>query len=170
MSKTPYRKPGERPSVPRELRRWYTKSGDVEKGPYEAAAIRTSLKEGHLRPTTLVRAEDETEWRPASEVTDITRGAAPRAKPPAPPVAPIVPADDGSSKTLVYGALACGLTYVGLVFGILGIRLARRQLRDGPGKHTRTGYMLSVVGVCIQLALLVAAVVVIVLTNKGVLH
>lgn len=71
MSGTPYRKPGEPAPVPRHLRRWYTKAGDVEKGPYDAFAIHGSVKDGYLKSATLVRAEDELEWRPLSSVREL---------------------------------------------------------------------------------------------------
>lgn len=167
MTKTPYRKLAEPSPVRRELRRWYTKSGEVEKGPFEASALRRSLKDGHLRATTLVRGEDQTEWRPVTDVTDITRGVPPSARASPRPAAspqPFAPADE-STKTLIYGALACGLTYVGLVFGIMGLLLARKQLRSGAGKYTRAGYILSIVGIGIQLALIVFAVVVIAMSQ-----
>jgi hypothetical protein len=70
---------------------------------------------------------------------------------------------DAGTKALIYGALACGLTYVGLVFGILGILSARKQRAVAPNKNARIGLVLSVVGVCIQLALVVAAALVIAL-------
>lgn len=80
---------------------------------------------------------------------------------------PVAPVDDGSTKTLVYGVLACSLTYVGIVFAIMGILLARAQMRSGPGKHTRTGYVLSLVGLGIQLVLSGVAIVVIVLGTSA---
>ena len=95
----PYRKPGEPAPVPKELRRWFTKSGDVEKGPFEASAVRRSLKEGYIKPTTLVRAEDEREWRELSSVPELSgRVVLPRptfASEPSPPVAAVV-ASNGS--------------------------------------------------------------------------
>lgn len=167
MSETPYRKQGERPSVPPELRRFYTKSSDVEKGPYEPAAIRRAIKEGHLRATTLVRAEDDTEWFPASEVTDIMRGVRPRARRSTPAPTTDAPVADDSTKTLVYGALACTLTCIGIVFAIMGISLAREQLRTNPGKYTRAGYRLSIVGLGIQLFMIITCAVILVVLSKG---
>jgi hypothetical protein len=76
--------------------------------------------------------------------------------------------DDGT-KTLIYGALACTLTYIGLVFGIMGVVFARRQLRNGPARYTRAGYILSLVGIAIQLLMVVGAAVVIVLSRSGTL-
>lgn len=156
----PYRKPGEPAAVPRETRRWFTKSGDVVKGPFELVALRRSLKEGYIKRTTLVRPEDETEWRPISEATDVVRGVAPRPKSAPVALAPVAPVDDGA-KLLIYGALSCGLAYVGLVFGIIGLVASRRALREGNAKYARAGHVLSIVGVAVQVALFVFAAVVI---------
>jgi hypothetical protein len=60
----PYREKGERPPLPAELRRWY----NLEKGPFDEDILRRSLKSGKLKSTTLVRAEDETTWRPIGDV------------------------------------------------------------------------------------------------------
>ncbi len=87
----PYRKPGERAPIPPHLRLWLTKSGDVVKGPFDVEAIRQSFKDGYIKSSTLVRAEDEAEWRPLSEVKEITLGVA--AAPPKEEEAP------GSSST-----------------------------------------------------------------------
>jgi hypothetical protein len=61
----PYREPGERPALSDETRRYFTKNGDVVKGPYDHEAIVRSLKSGRMKLSTLVRGEDEEEWRPA---------------------------------------------------------------------------------------------------------
>ena len=65
---TVYRAPGERPRLPDSDRRWFTRQGDVEKGPYEADILARSVKSGVLKRTALVRAEDEAEWRPVHAV------------------------------------------------------------------------------------------------------
>jgi hypothetical protein len=72
MSATPYRKPGEPAPIAKEHRRWFTKSNDVEKGPFEASAVRRSLRDGYIKPATLVRAEDEREWRELSSIPELT--------------------------------------------------------------------------------------------------
>jgi hypothetical protein len=48
------------------LSRWYTRRdvGSPEKGPYETAAVDESLRTGRLSPTTLIRAENGSEWLP----------------------------------------------------------------------------------------------------------
>jgi hypothetical protein len=70
----PYRRQGERPPLADTERRWFTKQGDAEKGPYAADVIVSSVKKGLLKGTTLVRAEDGSEWRPISSV-DVLTGA-----------------------------------------------------------------------------------------------
>jgi len=64
----PYRHPDVRPPLTDAERRWYTRQGDVEKGPYTADMVALSVKRGMLKRTALVRAEDETEWRPLGSV------------------------------------------------------------------------------------------------------
>jgi hypothetical protein len=96
----PYRKQAERPPVPKELRRWYTKAGEVHKGPFDATSIRRSYKEGYLRSTSLVRAEDEAEWRPLQTVKELTVGALPL--PPGRPAPIVAPTPE------VYGTAAVG--------------------------------------------------------------
>jgi hypothetical protein len=54
--------------VPGGLRGWVVKGEGGERGPFGADAVARSLAEGFIHGTTLVRAEDETEWHPASEV------------------------------------------------------------------------------------------------------
>jgi len=168
----PYRKPVERPRPPSQAPRWYTKSGDVEKGPFEVDAIKRSLKEGYIRSTALVRREDQTEWHPITELSRFGATSAASA-PLSPTTTPArssstsTPARDEGTKILIYGALACTLTYIGLIFGVMGIAAARKQPRESRGKYARVGLILSVVGVVIQVLLLVFAVVIIVLTKKG---
>jgi hypothetical protein len=159
-----YRNPGERAAVPREHRRWFTKMSSGEKGPFDAQALRESLKAGYIKRGTLVRAEDETDWQPLGDVQDIVRGVAPSpsgiAKPGFAVSDPLTP--DGTN-VLIYGALACTITFFGLLFGIAGIVAARAQ--NPPGKYTRAGYILSIVGVVIQL-LVVAAIILVMTIGK----
>jgi hypothetical protein len=68
----PYRAQGERPKLTDEERRWFTKQGDVVKGPYPTDALVRSVKNGMLKRTALVRGEDEVEWRPLGEVAALT--------------------------------------------------------------------------------------------------
>lgn len=46
--------------------RWFAKRADseVEKGPYEAQAIRDAVRAGSISPDSLVRREDSFEWLP----------------------------------------------------------------------------------------------------------
>jgi hypothetical protein len=67
----PYRQQAEPSPIPKELRRWYTKQNDVEKGPFDRRAIARSLRDGRLRPTTLVRGEFEIEWHPLESVAEL---------------------------------------------------------------------------------------------------
>jgi len=67
----PYRAPGERPKLQAADRRWFTRQGSTEKGPYRASVLASSVKDGRLKETTLVRAEDGTEWRPLHQVDPI---------------------------------------------------------------------------------------------------
>jgi hypothetical protein len=73
----PYRAQGARPKLTDAERRWFTKQGDAVKGPYPAESLARSLKGGVLKPSSLVRAEDEVEWRPlrtVDAVMDAVRG------------------------------------------------------------------------------------------------
>jgi hypothetical protein len=77
----PYRRPDERRSLTDAERRWFTKQGDIEKGPYATELVASSFKKGMVKRSTLVRAEDETEWRPITSVDALmaaVRGPAPR--------------------------------------------------------------------------------------------
>jgi hypothetical protein len=113
MTTTPYRKPGEPAPIAKEHRRWFTKSNDVEKGPFETSAVRRSLRDGYIKKTTLVRAEDEREWRPLSSVPELGGPPVvriPRAKlveedPPLHPV-PLGTFWGGFAATLFFGLLA----------------------------------------------------------------
>lgn len=42
--------------------KWFVKSGEREKGPYELAALEQSLNDGALQASALVRAESSGEW------------------------------------------------------------------------------------------------------------
>jgi hypothetical protein len=60
----PYREAATREKLPDAERRWFTRQGDEQKGPYTAEVLARSLHSGVLKRTSLVRAEDEPEWRP----------------------------------------------------------------------------------------------------------
>jgi hypothetical protein len=68
MPDAPYREPGEREKVPDSERRWFTRHGDSVGGPFDPAAILRSVEAGLLRSESLVRAEDDTEWRALGSV------------------------------------------------------------------------------------------------------
>jgi hypothetical protein len=72
-----YREQGERPPLPIDCRRWFTKQGDAEKGPYDEDALVRAVATKLLKPTTLVRAEDETEWRPLVQVEHLRKKMTP---------------------------------------------------------------------------------------------
>lgn len=61
-------------------RRWFVRAGDDEKGPFDRETLERSLRDGYLKPATLVRAENEQVWRPASEVIRV--GALPVSRKP----------------------------------------------------------------------------------------
>ncbi|MFO0738872.1 MAG: DUF4339 domain-containing protein [Labilithrix sp.] len=64
-----YREPGKRKKVPRKLRSWFVQNADgSEKGPFEYDSLVSSGKADRIKPSTLVRAEDEKEWQPLSEL------------------------------------------------------------------------------------------------------
>ncbi|WP_394827136.1 DUF4339 domain-containing protein [Pendulispora albinea] len=76
----PYRETAERPKLAPEERRFFTKRDDVEKGPFERGALLRAIRAGKLHRATLVRAEDESEWRPLSYVKQIDAEVAPAPK------------------------------------------------------------------------------------------
>lgn len=66
-----YREPGKRKKIPKKLRNWFIQNADgTEKGPFEYDSLISSCKDDRLKPTTLVRPEDETEWRPLKTLLD----------------------------------------------------------------------------------------------------
>ena len=147
MSATPYRKPGEPAPVPKEHRRWFTKSNDVEKGPFEASAVRRSLREGYIKKTTLVRAEDEREWRELSSVPEL--GAQPvvnipRMKP---------ASDDGPAQPIPLGSFWGGFAAT-IFFGLLALVIV---LVSTKATETRRG---AIRGYLARIALSIAFVVI----------
>jgi hypothetical protein len=144
-----------------DARRWFTKARGLEKGPFEPDALRRSLRAGTVKRTTLVRAEDEQDWRPLHAVREILQAQLP---PEPPRTAPPPPAED--TKLVVLGILACGLTYVGLPLAIVGIVLTRKKLRSAPTKNARLGYVLSLAGLAVQVLLLAGVAVLVWLSKK----
>jgi hypothetical protein len=87
MPKAFYREPAVREEVPfypepaevpDSKRHWFIRHGDSQDGPFAAHVIVRSQRAGVLRGSSLVRAEDETQWRQLGSV---------RALRPRPPVA-----------------------------------------------------------------------------------
>ncbi len=140
----PYRKPGERTPIAPELRRWFTKSGDVEKGPFERTAILRSLKEGYIKRTTLVRAEDQSEWLPLSQVKELT-GPAPRPNAPRPAPTHVAALEPGNYWLGFVVSICAGL------IGLIVIYATSREI------ETRRG---ALNGFFVRIGLTVALVVV----------
>ncbi len=113
----PYRKQAERPQIPKELRRWYTKAGEIAKGPFDAAAIARSYRDGYLKGTTLVRAEDEAEWRPLSKIKELTIQAA---SPPPPSLRGGPPLSSATSEVRTGGTFWGGFA-AGVLAGLLAV-------------------------------------------------
>lgn len=66
-----YREPGKRKKIPKKLRSWFIQNPDgTEKGPFEYDSLISSGKADRLKPATLVRPEDEQEWRPLKTLLD----------------------------------------------------------------------------------------------------
>jgi hypothetical protein len=66
-----YRDRGQRPLAGPDERRWYTKPGDTEKGPYDEETIVRSVQTNKLGRGALVRQEGEPEWRPIRDVREL---------------------------------------------------------------------------------------------------
>ena len=131
-----YREKGERPAIPEEQRRWYTKQGDVEKGPYEMRVIVASVESGRLRPTTLVRPEDEPDWRPLSELPEPPKPAKRKGA---------FSSVDDERRVFVDDSGSFGKGFLaGLVGGIIGLLIVRSVAR---GSETKRG---ALFGFCTQ--------------------
>jgi hypothetical protein len=74
-----YREQAERPALSPRERRYFTKSGDVEKGPFPLDALVRGVQSSVLRMSALVRAEDEADWRPLRVLPELRRALAPLA-------------------------------------------------------------------------------------------
>jgi hypothetical protein len=151
---TPYRKPGEPAPIAKDLRRWFTKSNDVEKGPFEALAVRRSLREGYIKSKTLVRAEDEREWRELSSVPELSGRAplpvarAPRVEDAPEWVQPAQPVPIGS----FWGGFAATLFFGLLALVIVLVSTKATETRRGAIRGFLTRIALSIVFVVITLA------------------
>lgn len=142
----PYREKAERPPIPAALRRWYTKNGDVEKGPFDAEVLASSLEGGRIKTTTLVRAEDGTEWQ---RITDV------KALVPKPPPAAL-PADFDERRHGMPAQLGTfgGGFAAGFFGGLIGLLIVlavakgeatKRGARIGFGCQIAAGILLRIV-------------------------
>lgn len=133
----PYRAKGERAPIPEGLRRWYTKSGDLEKGPFEEEALIASFKNGKLKNSTLVRAEDNAEWRRIADVKEL-----------APKTAPIAFRSDFDERrdgsVEVMGSFGAGFA-AGLFGGIIGMLLVLAMAKGPATKQgARMGFVAQI--------------------------
>ena len=141
----PYRKPGEPAPIPRELRRWFTKSDAGTKGPFEASALLLSLKEGYLKATTLVRAEDEVEWRPLGGVYELAveRPARPRSSSALP---------EPATRLAPMGSYAGGFL-LGIFLGLLGLIIAFIRREPETRRGARNGFFARLIFVLLVVLL-----------------
>lgn len=116
-----YRQPAERPRLLDSERRWFTRTGDVHKGPYSSKVLARSIRSGVLRRTSLVRAEDETEWRPVYAVDALK----PALRPPLTPWTP----DRADPRYEARGSYGGGFA-TGLLGGMLGLLLVFALAKD----------------------------------------
>ncbi|MGD0526482.1 MAG: DUF4339 domain-containing protein [Polyangiaceae bacterium] len=150
----PYREPGARAPLSDAERRWFTRKGDVEKGPYALDVLTRSIKSGVLKRTSLVRAEDETQWRPVHEVPAIMAAVNPKvaagwthdARP-----------HDGGDGSGEGGGGSFGLGFAsGFFGGIIGFVLVR-GLATGDDTKKGAAYGLGlglIIGAVIRLAVM----------------
>jgi hypothetical protein len=64
--------------------KWFVREGDESKGPFELPELEAQVRAGTLKPTALVRREDQSVW--VEVLSALTSGAAPA------PIAPEAPA------------------------------------------------------------------------------
>ena len=133
-----YREQGERPPVPASLRQWYTKSEDgAEKGPFELKALARAFRKGTIRPETLVRPEDESEWRRAADVKAIAKKRRPKLG-----RADYDPARDAAQ--VVYGSFGAGFA-AGFFGGCIGWLLVQTLAH---GEETKRGARIGFAAQC----------------------
>jgi hypothetical protein len=75
-----YREKAERPALSQDERCYFTKSGDVEKGPFQLDALVRGVQSNVLKMSALVRAEDEADWRRLRALPELSRKLAPPAR------------------------------------------------------------------------------------------
>lgn len=138
----PYRERAERPKIPAEGRRWFTKHDDVEKGPFEEEALVRAVQSNKLKSSTLVRPEDESEWRPLSHVKQLMPKAT-RAR------ADFDPARDLAAEA--HGSFNSGLV-AGMLGGCIGLLLVEVLAKHQETKRgARIGFFVQLfVGVMIR--------------------
>jgi hypothetical protein len=144
MVEGPYRKPGERAAVPANERRWFTKTGDVEKGPFDEKVLIRSVRNGLLNPKTLVRPEDVPEWQPLSTIERLAKQTAPALVRHSDPQS----ADAGEPR----GSFGAGLA-AGLFGGVIGLALVSLIAKGTDTKRgARLGFLVQVgIGILLRL-------------------
>jgi hypothetical protein len=113
--------------------------------------IRTWVAEGRLNPQSLIRRDDDTEWRPLTDFAEFAGALAAKAAPEdatsSLPAGPAVPARTSglAIASLVLGLL--GITaFIGLVLGIIArVKIKRSQGTLGGGGIALAGIIVSVI-------------------------
>lgn len=151
------------------MTQWHCSINGQQYGPVDEAKIRQWAVEGRLRPADLVWWEGQSQWCAASSVPNLFDGA----PPPAPmgvPVAysAVAPHRGGLILTLgILGIVICAICgIVAWVMGNADMRAIRAGQMDPAGEGlTQAGRILGmiatilmIVGVCIWVILMIAAV------------
>ena len=95
-----------------------------EYGPVSAAEVRQWLAEGRLDGNSLMRQENDTEWRPLSTFLEFAPATAPPAQNPPPLTAPARPGPAGLDPEAMAAAVkgpAVGLIVVGCLYVLLAL-------------------------------------------------
>ena len=128
-----YREPAKRKKIPRRLRKWFVQNPDgTERGPFEYGALISSGRAERLKPSTLVRAEDETEWQPLSRLQEKEDARVAKQK------SDLGFADDGASSANEAedpGNFGAGLV-AGLCCGLIGFLVVSLTSK---GRETKRG-------------------------------
>jgi hypothetical protein len=132
------RRPHRAPTSPDAGRRWFMRKGGDEQGPYTTEMLLRSFHYGSIKRTTLIRAENETEWRPLSTSLDLiapsdtdTSGEE--------SVRPVLRTDQEVIEYREPGSFGLGLA-AGFFGGIIGFALIRWMAR---GEKTKAGAALG---------------------------
>jgi hypothetical protein len=127
--------------------RFFTKTNDVVKGPYETSSIQKSLDDERISPNTLVRGEDETDFVPVAEHPTFER-IAKKKKEIAAAQSPNRGAyDDGGH--VERGSF--GLGFLAGMCGIVGLLLVRAMAK---GEETKKGATVGFI-VCVVVVLVI---------------